>query len=197
MELAERADQPFWAVRPAQRPAWRKAGSRYATSILRDGAIEIGSIWFSPLLQRTRAATEAIFLLMQYAMDAVELPAAGLALQRRQSGVDEGRGALRLYAGGHLARRGLRQGPAPRPGVVFDPRRRMAASAAPRSKPGLPTKILMRMAAPAAGSRIRRPVVDDEFWRILRDAVAPDSASALSGRCPRSLGQAQVSDSRC
>ena len=34
-----------------------------------DGAIEIGAIWFSPALQRTRAATEAIFLLMRYAMD--------------------------------------------------------------------------------------------------------------------------------
>ncbi len=34
-----------------------------------DAAIEIGSIWFSPGLQRTRAATEAIFLLMQHAFD--------------------------------------------------------------------------------------------------------------------------------
>lgn len=40
-----------------------------------DGAIEIGSIWFAPSLQRTRAATEAIFLLMRYAMD-------GLGYQR-------------------------------------------------------------------------------------------------------------------
>jgi RimJ/RimL family protein N-acetyltransferase len=32
-------------------------------------AIEIGHIWFSPRLQRTRAATEAIFLLMRHAMD--------------------------------------------------------------------------------------------------------------------------------
>jgi RimJ/RimL family protein N-acetyltransferase len=36
-----------------------------------DGAIEIGSIWFAPALQRTRAATEAIFLLMRYAMDEI------------------------------------------------------------------------------------------------------------------------------
>jgi RimJ/RimL family protein N-acetyltransferase len=35
----------------------------------RGRAIEIGSIWFSPLLQRIRAATEPNFLLMQYAMD--------------------------------------------------------------------------------------------------------------------------------
>ena len=35
----------------------------------RDGVIEIGGIWFCPGLQRTRAATEALFLLLSYAMD--------------------------------------------------------------------------------------------------------------------------------
>jgi len=34
-----------------------------------NAAIEIGHIWFSPRLQRTRAATEAMFLLMRHAMD--------------------------------------------------------------------------------------------------------------------------------
>ncbi|KAI9034492.1 acyl-CoA N-acyltransferase [Hyaloraphidium curvatum] len=34
-----------------------------------NAAIEIGNIWFSPLLQRTRAATEAMFLVMRHAMD--------------------------------------------------------------------------------------------------------------------------------
>ncbi len=34
-----------------------------------DSAIEIGHIWFSPRLQRSRAATEAMFQLMRYAMD--------------------------------------------------------------------------------------------------------------------------------
>ena len=33
------------------------------------GAIEIGHIWFSPALQRTRAATEALFLMLCHAMD--------------------------------------------------------------------------------------------------------------------------------
>ncbi|MDB5377054.1 MAG: family acetyltransferase [Rubritepida sp.] len=31
--------------------------------------IEIGNIWFSPRMQRTRAATEAMYLLMRHAMD--------------------------------------------------------------------------------------------------------------------------------
>jgi RimJ/RimL family protein N-acetyltransferase len=34
-----------------------------------DGVIEIGGIWFSPDVQRTRVATEALFLLLSYAMD--------------------------------------------------------------------------------------------------------------------------------
>jgi RimJ/RimL family protein N-acetyltransferase len=34
-----------------------------------DGVIEIGGIWFTPDLQRTRAATEALFLMLAHAMD--------------------------------------------------------------------------------------------------------------------------------
>ncbi len=34
-----------------------------------NGAIEIGHIWFSPALQRTREATEAIYLLIRHAFD--------------------------------------------------------------------------------------------------------------------------------
>jgi RimJ/RimL family protein N-acetyltransferase len=33
------------------------------------GVIEIGHIWFAPALQRTRAATESIFLLARHAFD--------------------------------------------------------------------------------------------------------------------------------
>jgi RimJ/RimL family protein N-acetyltransferase len=33
------------------------------------GGIEIGHIWFGPELQRTRAATEALYLMMRYALD--------------------------------------------------------------------------------------------------------------------------------
>jgi RimJ/RimL family protein N-acetyltransferase len=68
MELSERAYQPFWAVRPRDSgvaQGWVSLCDIYPA----DGAIEIGSIWFSPVLQRTRASTEANFLLMQYAMD--------------------------------------------------------------------------------------------------------------------------------
>jgi RimJ/RimL family protein N-acetyltransferase len=71
IEFAGRAEQPFWAVRPqssGRAQGWLSLCDIYPA----DGAIEIGSIWFSPVLQRTRAATEAIFLLMQYAMDELQ-----------------------------------------------------------------------------------------------------------------------------
>lgn len=68
VELAGRAHQPFWAVRP--RATGMAQGWLSLCDVYReDAAIEIGSIWYSPTLQRTRAATEAVFLLMQHAFD--------------------------------------------------------------------------------------------------------------------------------
>ena len=67
-ELASRAHQPFWAVCP--RPGRAALGWVSLCDIYpEDAAIEIGSIWFSPALQRSRAATEAVFLLLRYAFD--------------------------------------------------------------------------------------------------------------------------------
>lgn len=61
-------DPMAWAVRP------HRTGTADGWLTLMDiqpknAAIEIGNIWFSPRLQRTRAATEAMFLLMRHAMD--------------------------------------------------------------------------------------------------------------------------------
>lgn len=66
-DLAHRGDQPFWAVIPAEGAAqgWLSICDIYQ----HDGSIEIGSIWFSPALQGTRAGREAIFLLMCHCMD--------------------------------------------------------------------------------------------------------------------------------
>lgn len=66
--LAARPEQPFWAVRPhksGMAEGWLSLCDIYPA----DAAIEIGSIWFSPRLQRTRASTEAIFLLLAHAFD--------------------------------------------------------------------------------------------------------------------------------
>jgi RimJ/RimL family protein N-acetyltransferase len=65
---AAQHDPMFWAVRPVA------TGLASGWLSLLDiepahAAIELGSIWFSPRMQRTRAATEAIFLLLKRATD--------------------------------------------------------------------------------------------------------------------------------
>lgn len=66
-DLSTREDQPFWAIIPKGGIAsgWLSICDIYQS----DGNIEIGSIWFSPSLQGTRHAREAIFLLMCHCMD--------------------------------------------------------------------------------------------------------------------------------
>ncbi len=67
-EFASMHDPMAWAVRPV------------ATGVIsgwltlmdiqpRNAAIEVGNIWFAPRMQRTRASTEAIFLLLRLAAD--------------------------------------------------------------------------------------------------------------------------------
>jgi RimJ/RimL family protein N-acetyltransferase len=65
-ELMARKGQPFWAVRPADCDA-AQGWLSYCDIYQADQAIEIGQIWYSPALQRTRAATEAVYLLMDHA----------------------------------------------------------------------------------------------------------------------------------
>lgn len=66
--LAARHDPLFFAVVPA---ATGRARGWLSFMEMRpdDADIEIGHIWFSPALSRTRAATEAIAILMRHAMD--------------------------------------------------------------------------------------------------------------------------------
>jgi RimJ/RimL family protein N-acetyltransferase len=66
-DLSTRKDQPFWAVLGVEGRAegWLSICDVYQ----RDGAFEIGSIWFAPSLQGSREAREAIFLLMCIGMD--------------------------------------------------------------------------------------------------------------------------------
>ena len=66
---ASRDDPMFYAIRDGDSGAW--AG--FASFLRIDpaaGSIEVGFIAMSPALQRTRAATEAIYLMMQWAFDA-------------------------------------------------------------------------------------------------------------------------------
>jgi RimJ/RimL family protein N-acetyltransferase len=61
-------DPIFFAIRDCK--SGRACGmASYLNIVPKNGSIEIGHIWLAPALQRTRAATEALFLLMRHAMD--------------------------------------------------------------------------------------------------------------------------------
>ena len=66
--LTASADPLFFAV-----VDWESMRAQGMASFMRmvpeHGVIEIGNIWFAPELQRTRQATEAIFLLAEHAFD--------------------------------------------------------------------------------------------------------------------------------
>jgi len=65
---AKEIDPLFYAV--IDRATGRASGMASYLRIVPDmGVIEIGHIWFAPVLQRTRQATEAIFLLMRHVFD--------------------------------------------------------------------------------------------------------------------------------
>ena len=68
MDLAAMHDPMLWAVRPV---ATGVASGWLALMDIqpKNSAIELGNIWFSPGMQRTRAATEAIFLMLKLAAD--------------------------------------------------------------------------------------------------------------------------------
>jgi len=67
-ERAASADPLFFAVIDVAGDAPRGMAS-YMRMDLDHGVIEIGHIWFAPALQRTRAATEAIYLMARHAFD--------------------------------------------------------------------------------------------------------------------------------
>ncbi len=67
-DFATQHDPMAWAVRPVT----TGVASGWLTLMdiqPKHAAIELGHIWFGPRLQRTRAATEALFLPMRLAMD--------------------------------------------------------------------------------------------------------------------------------
>lgn len=68
-ETAAGEDPMFYAIRNLETGHWEGVAS-YLRIAPEAGSIEIGHINFSPALQRTRAATEAIFLMMGWAFEA-------------------------------------------------------------------------------------------------------------------------------
>jgi RimJ/RimL family protein N-acetyltransferase len=68
MDLAARHDPMLWAVRPVSTGV---VSGWLALMDIQPGnaSTELGNIWFSPRMQRTRAATEAVFLILRLAAD--------------------------------------------------------------------------------------------------------------------------------
>jgi RimJ/RimL family protein N-acetyltransferase len=67
-ELAAQHDPMAWAVRPVATgvvSGWLTLMDMQP----KNAAIELGNIWFAPRMQRTRASTEAMFLLLKLAAD--------------------------------------------------------------------------------------------------------------------------------
>ena len=67
-ELAGSFDFIWYAFR-SKGDGRAKGMACYFDIVPAQGVIEIGGIWFGPDMQRTRAATETLFLMMSYAMD--------------------------------------------------------------------------------------------------------------------------------
>lgn len=74
------ADPTFYAIRDG-RDGTVKGMASYLNIHPKHGSIEIGHIWLSPTLQGTREATEALYLMLRYALDA---NVAGLGYRRME-----------------------------------------------------------------------------------------------------------------
>ena len=72
VKLATQTDPIVWSVVPEAAPDEPPIAQGWMSLMdiqPANAAIEIGNIWFAPALQRTRAATEALFLLLRFAAD--------------------------------------------------------------------------------------------------------------------------------
>lgn len=68
-EAQDSADPKFFAIKNLETDAWQGVAS-YLRIKPESGSIEVGFISYSPSLQRTRAATEAMYLMMKWAFEA-------------------------------------------------------------------------------------------------------------------------------
>ena len=63
------SDDPLFVAIVEQASGEASGMASYLNIVPANGCIEIGHIWFAPPLQKTRGATEAIFLMMRHAFD--------------------------------------------------------------------------------------------------------------------------------
>ena len=72
--------------------------------------IEVGSILYSPALQRTRGATEAMYLLARYVFEVAGLPALRMEVQRAERAVGPRRSQAGFHLRGHFQAAHAREG---------------------------------------------------------------------------------------
>ena len=89
-DCASSSDPLFFAIRD-KRTGRTTGMASYLNIHPAPGSIEIGHIMFGSPLQKTPAATEALFLLMDYAMTVLRLSAARVEMQCAQWAVPQGR----------------------------------------------------------------------------------------------------------
>ena len=91
------------------------------------GSIEVGGIAFGRQLQRSRAATESMYLLMRHVFDDLGYRRYEWKCDSLNGPSRRGRDPARLHLGGQVAQRGGLQGPQPRHRLVLHHRPRVAA----------------------------------------------------------------------
>lgn len=69
LEEMEQSDDPFYFAIHDLQSGRAQGVASYLRITRAHRVIEIGAIWFGPALQRTRQATEALFLMMRHAME--------------------------------------------------------------------------------------------------------------------------------
>ena len=128
IECAASADPLFYAIR--DKKTGRTTGmASYLNIHPGPGSIEIGHIMFGSPLQKTPAATEALYLLMDYAMTRFELSTTRMEVQRAQQSVAQGRKPAGIPLRRNLLSAFHREGTQSRYRLVFDSGWRMAPAA--------------------------------------------------------------------
>ena len=83
----------------------------------KNAAVELGSIWFAPVMQRTRAATEAMFLPLNFA-PTIWVSAIGVEVQFVERALEAGGGAIGLDVRRHAPHAHGGERPSPRQRLV-------------------------------------------------------------------------------
>ena len=119
-DFAATLDRVFYAI--CDRATGEAVGkATYLDIQPTSGVIEIGGIWFAPGFARTRGATEALFLMLAYAMDDLGYRRMQWRYQRAQREEPRSRPAPGLPVRGYLVQPHDCQRTEPRYRVVLDP----------------------------------------------------------------------------